>query len=200
MTADEAAAWENGSAFSGSGTRSPCDSMGESLWVFGYGSLIWRPDFVFEERIAATLRGWVRRFWQASTDHRGIPEAPGRVVTLMRDPQSVCPGVAYRIGVENAEEVVARLDHRESGGYMRRVIPLEIRGGQMLDALVYLAGENNASFLGPAPLHEMAQQIFSAVGPSGANIDYLMRLEDALNELGQEDPHVTELVRAVAEL
>lgn len=84
-------------------------------WVFGYGSLIYKVDFPFQEREVATLRGWERRFWQGSHDHRGTPEAPGRVVTLVRAADALCRGVAYLVD----HEVFDHLDHREKNGYER---------------------------------------------------------------------------------
>ncbi len=72
----------------------------DEVWLFGYGSLIWKADFPFLERRPAHIHGWARRFWQGSHDHRGTPEAPGRVATLVREPGAVCHGMAYRIAPE----------------------------------------------------------------------------------------------------
>ena len=68
-----------------------------SMWLFGYGSLIWRPDIKFLAREPARLQGWVRRFWQGSHDHRGLPHSPGRVVTLVESTHGHCDGVAYLV-------------------------------------------------------------------------------------------------------
>ncbi len=162
------------------------------MWVFGYGSLTWRPGFAFTERRVGDLHGWVRRFWQASPDHRGTAEDPGRVVTLVAEEGGVCRGVLYRLGA-NQEQVLADLDVREKAGYVRELRPINC-GSERIEALVYRATEKNRNFIGPAPLEDMAAQITRCVGPSGSNVEYLTRLAEALREMGRPDPHVEELV------
>lgn len=157
-----------------------------SVWLFGYGSLIFKADFPWRERCPATIRGWVRRFWQGSHDHRGTPDAPGRVVTLIRQPGAVCTGMAYRV----QGDVFEHLDVREKNGYLRLSARLAFASGGQAAGLVYIAGEDNGAFLGPAPEAEIARQIASAVGPSGPNLEYLRRLAAALRDLGADDPHV----------
>ena len=166
--------------------------MSRCGWVFGYGSLIWRPSFAHAERRAAWLQGWARRFWQASTDHRGLPHAPGRVVTLVRDASARCWGAAYRIEGEQLDGVLAQLDARESGGYERHEVEVQLEGGgaRRVPALVYVAASQNANYLGPAPLPVIAAQVRAAQGPSGHNVEYVLRLAGALREMNAEDPHV----------
>ena len=90
-----------------------------NVWLFGYGSLIWRPDISYVERRPARLHGWERRFWQGSHDHRGVPHRPGRVVTLVEEIAGHCDGVAYLVDAEEVEAIFATLDHREKNGYRR---------------------------------------------------------------------------------
>ena len=165
------------------------------VWVFGYGSLVWRPDIAFRDRRVARVRGWTRRFWQGSHDHRGEPHAPGRVVTLVPDPEESCEGVAYFVDESVAEATFAGLDHREKNGYERHDVRLEFRDGDTSGGVVYIAPAGNHAWLGPSPEHEMVEQIRRSAGPSGANMEYLRELAAALRELGIDDPHVFGLER-----
>lgn len=177
------------------------DSPGQApVWVFGYGSLIWRPDFPWLDRRRATIAGWSRRFWQGSHDHRGVPDAPGRVVTLVRAPREDCAGIAYRI----EPGLFRQLDHREKNGYERIAVAVTLQcgktgagGPERVPGTTYIAPRGNRAFLGPAPIKDMATQIRKAAGPSGANIDYLVELAAALRHLDVHDPHVFALEAAV---
>lgn len=164
------------------------------IWLFGYGSLIWKADFAYLERQPAYITGWARRFWQGSHDHRGTPDAPGRVATLIRAQGEVCHGMAYRI----TPDVLAPLDVREKNGYLREKVPLTFlaqRGNVQTakattEGLIYLATEDNPAFLGEASLDDIAHQIAYSHGPSGSNKAYLLNLAQALRELGTDDAHV----------
>lgn len=158
----------------------------EQIWLFGYGSLIYKADFPYLARRPARIRGWARRFWQGSHDHRGTPPAPGRVVTLIAETDATCVGMAYLV----TPDILARLDVREKNGYLRLVTELIFDDGQRTEGLVYVAAPDNAAFLGPASEGEIAWHIAAAHGPSGSNRDYLMHLADALRGLHADDPHV----------
>jgi cation transport protein ChaC len=178
------------------GTPGALESGGEGpVWIFGYGSLMWRPAFSYTERRPAWLRGWGRRFWQGSTDHRGVPGAPGRVVTLVREVGAICWGIAFRVDGRHAD-VLAGLDHRERGGFTRHRGTIRMEpDGATAQAILYVAGEGNPNFLGPASLPAVAEQVRRSRGPSGSNLDYVLRLGGALREIGAADPHVFELER-----
>lgn len=158
-------------------------------WFFGYGSVIFRPGFPFAEQRVATLEGFTRRFHQGSEDHRGVPGAPGRVVTLVGMPGARTVGMAFRIAKADAAAVWTELDHREKGGYEAQLV--ELVGG--LRARAYIAPPGNPHWLGDAPIEDIAEQIARSRGPSGANADYLLELAKALRILGTSDEHVFSL-------
>lgn len=160
----------------------------EQVWLFGYGSLIYRPGFSYLERRPAFIKGWERRFWQGSHDHRGTIAQPGRVATLIENPNAICHGMAFLI----TPEVFSYLDHRERNGYLRFCTPLYFSDGEESTekALVYVATPENGAYLGPASELEIARHIALCHGGSGPNKDYLLNLHKALNELGTPDPHV----------
>ena len=171
----------------------------DGVWVFGYGSLIWRPDIPFREKRPAWVQGRARRFWQGSHDHRGRPHAPGRVVTLAPEAGARCGGLAYFVEAAVLRETWDELDRREKNGYRREAVRLEFRSGAA-EGAVYVAPAGNRAWLGPAPFADMAAQILRAAGPSGANIDYIRRLAGELRRLGIEDGHVFRLERHVEAL
>jgi cation transport regulator ChaC len=158
----------------------------KEVWLFGYGSLIFKADFPFVERRPASIMNWTRRFWQGSHDHRGTVASPGRVATLIPREGARCEGMAYLI----TPQVFDHLDYREKNGYLRIATTMTFDDGSSAEGLVYIAAETNAAFLGPASELEIAQQIATAVGPSGRNRDYLIDLARALRELGKDDAHV----------
>lgn len=173
--------------------------MPTALWIFGYGSLVWRPAFEHSESRPARIHGFRRVFWQGSTDHRGVPGAPGRVVTVLPEPGAECAGRVYRVAPEVAAEVVAGLDQRERGGYERFDVDAWIASGEpsgkprCVPALMYAATPRNRNYLGPAPLDEIARQVCRCSGPSGHNVDYVLELAGALRAMGANDGHVFEL-------
>ena len=168
-------------------------------WVFGYGSLMWRPDFPFQERHVGYIQGWKRRFHQGSPDHRGTPAAPGRVVTLLEDAQSNTWGVAFRLAPEVATGILETLDHREQAGYARLSLPIWAAEGQCLipAATTWVATPGNDDHLGDAPMHDMVRQIRDASGPSGSNEEYVLALDQCLAAMDIVDDHVRTLAREI---
>uniref|UniRef100_A0A8B9PCS7 Gamma-glutamylcyclotransferase n=1 Tax=Apteryx owenii TaxID=8824 RepID=A0A8B9PCS7_APTOW len=146
------------------------------VWIFGYGSLVWRPGFEFTSRKVGFIRGYSRRFWQGDTFHRGSAK-PGRVVTLLED-----------CGVSAAGRAAGRchgayLNVREAvlGGYDSKLVkfhPQDKDAGEPILALVYIATPQNPSYLGPASEEDIAAQIIVSSGCAGHNIEYLLRLAD----------------------
>ncbi|KAK8048983.1 Glutathione-specific gamma-glutamylcyclotransferase [Apiospora phragmitis] len=174
------------------GDRAP---ISDEFWLFGYGSLIWKPPPHF--------------------DHRGTPEAPGRVVTLIErsfwaslgDAHDSAPGkvwgVAYRIEAARVAEVKDYLDIREINGYTIHYTPFHPADGSgPIRTLVYIGTPDNDQFTGPQDPQTLAEHIYRSEGPSGLNRDYLLSLEKALDELSPEsgDAHITDLSNRVRDI
>ncbi len=170
------------------------------MWIFGYGSLIWNPGFSFIQSRPAHIRGWARRLWQGSTDHRGVPGAPGRVATLIQCPRASCAGMAYQCAHQELTDILKQLDVREKGGYQRIEVDLYFHDGPTAKGVTYLAGPGNSDYLGKAPVAEIAIQVASAKGPSGLNSDYVRQLADALRSLDTDEPHLFDIERMLTKL
>ncbi|MFT6639910.1 MAG: cation transport protein ChaC [Flavobacteriaceae bacterium] len=167
-----------------------------NLWVFGYGSLIWRPGFAFAEKRLATVVGYRRRFCQASHDHRGTPDRPGRVVTLSPDSDSQCEGMAFKLE-ESVEDVLKLLDIREQDGYERQSLALTFRDGSIEQGVTWIAAKGNLSWRGGESIDEVVQLIAERKGPSGSNREYLFELQKALAEVKIADTYVDRLCHQV---
>jgi cation transport regulator ChaC len=171
--------------------------MNNDLWIFGYGSIIWRVDFPYLEQQPAFIKNWTRRFWQGSTDHRGVPGKPGRVVTLISQPGEICWGRAYRIKANKQEEILSALDYREKGGYDRLSIDIFFDELRSASGLTYHATAENPNYLGEASVPDIAHQIISSAGPSGTNTEYAHKLNDALQDMNAVDNHVSSVAEQV---
>ena len=168
--------------------RAVMDSHGTNrdLWVFGYGSLMWRPGFAFRERHIGIVHGFHRAFCVYSHFHRGTRARPGLVFGL--DSGGSCKGVAYRVDAADAEAVVAYLIHREmvTRVYMPRWVSVRI-GARTVRAHTYTAAHNHEQYAGKLTPEAAARLIRGNEGHSGRNVDYLLSAVAHLDELGIAD-------------
>jgi len=176
---------------------------GKPLWVFGYGSLIWQPDFPVAERAIARLHGWHRAFCMRSIHHRGTVARPGLVLALDAAEGAHCDGVAFRAAPGSEAETLAALRERElvSSAYEERLLPLACRDGRSLTALAYVIDAAHGQYCGCLPLEEQAAIIARAVGGRGPNTEYLWNTARHLADLGLADADLDWLaarVRALA--
>ncbi len=159
------------------------------LWVFGYGSLMWRPGFSPQEAVQARLCGLHRSLCIYSWVHRGTQAVPGLVLGLDRG--GSCVGTAFRIPSDNAESVVAYLRARElvTNVYLetRRRIMLEDGTGRQVEALVYKVDRQHVQYAGRLPIDVQAEIVRTGRGESGHNLDYVLSTARHLEELGIRD-------------
>jgi glutathione-specific gamma-glutamylcyclotransferase len=171
--------------------------MSDEHWVFGYGSLMWRPGFPFVERAAATLHGRRRAFCIYSVHHRGTFERPGLVLGLA--PGGAVRGAAFRVAEGNWAEVYAYLREREqpTETYFESQRFVRLADGRRVEALVFLSDVNHAQWAGALSLARQAELIAGARGLSGRNVDYLRDLVEHLREEGVRDPTMEKLLGLV---
>lgn len=157
------------------------------IWIFGYGSLIWRPGFSFEERHPATLRGYHRSLCVISHVHRGTRERPGLVLGLDRG--GACRGIVYRVTADAAPGVLAYLREREQATavYLERYARVRLDDGREVRALAYVVDRGHEQYAGRLPQDELLRLVRQGVGISGANPDYVRNTHAHLVALGVRD-------------
>nr|XP_057947229.1 glutathione-specific gamma-glutamylcyclotransferase 1-like [Doryrhamphus excisus] len=182
------------------------EEMKSSQWIFGYGSLVWKPDFVYQRRKIGYIKGYKRRFWHGDDFYRGDKENPARVVTLVEDQEACTWGVAYEVADAQIKEALRYLNMREVvlGGYVTEkveFIPQE-KNEDPLVAVAYIATSDSPSYLGPASDQAIADQIAVCKGKTGHNMEYLFRLADFMRFSCPEakDEHLFSIEAAVANL
>ncbi len=157
------------------------------LWVFGYGSLMWRPGFVWTLRCKAMLRGWRRSLCIYSHVYRGTREKPGLVLGLDRG--GACPGVAFRVAATLREPTIRYLREREQATavYLERMVPVTLESGERVSALAYVADRLHDQYAGRLDREAMLGIVRAARGQSGENAVYVLETHDHLAAIGVRD-------------
>lgn len=172
------------------------------LWVFGYGSLIWQPEFPVAEREIARLDGWHRSFCMTSIHYRGTPEAPGLVLALDARAGAFCDGVAFRAAPGTEAETLAALREREliSYAYLETRLEVALRGGRRVRALTFVINPEHEQYCCGLDLDAQAEVIARSAGLRGPNSDYLFNTVAHLAELGIADDDLARLAEKVRAL
>ncbi len=178
----------------------PDTALPRDLWVFAYGSLMWRPDFPFLERHSGRLVGAHRALCIFSHVHRGTPEKPGLVLGL--DHGGACRGIAYRVAAENREETIAYLRTREQTTMayreVTRTVWLDGTPARRVAALCYVANRSHPQYAGRLSVDEQLSYIRQGHGRSGTNPDYVVATVRALEALGCHDRRLHALAQRLA--
>jgi cation transport protein ChaC len=166
------------------------------LWVFGYGSLIWKPELVFDRRLTARVHGYHRRLCLWSRVNRGTPDCPGLVAGLDRG--GSCAGVVFRVPPRDARAQFEALWEREMfmGSYAPRWLDCRAVDGSLVRALAFVVRHDASNYAGRLSEHEILD-VFrrGSCGRFGTSLDYLVNTVRSLHEHGLRDPHFERLAR-----
>ena len=173
-----------------------------SMWVFGYGSLLWNPGFKVAESVIGTLPGYARSFCMRSIHHRGTVEKPGLVLALDQQENQACEGVALRVVAGQEAQTLAYLREREliSSAYVEKELGVHLTDGRNVTAVVYVIDEAHDQYCGGLALEEQAQIMAHAVGGRGPNTEYLYNTAEHLSSVGLHDPAFEWLAARVREI
>lgn len=169
-----------------------------NFWVFGYGSLMWKPGFDHLQAQPALLRGAHRSLCVYSWIHRGTQEKPGLVFGLDRG--GACRGMAFEVASENREDTIAYLRAREQVTmvYLEKWRKIKLQNGETVEALVYMVNHSHDQYAGALPLEEQLDIVTHAVGQSGKNPEYVLSTATHLEELGIKDAGVSWLAEKLS--
>ncbi len=173
-----------------------------TVWVFGYGSLLWNPGFPVAQSKRATLMDYARSFCMSSIHHRGTEEKPGLVLALDEQQGAHCKGLALAVEAGHEDRTLDELREREliSSAYVERMLDVHLEGGEVVNAVTYVIDPHHVQYCGGMPLEDQANIIAHAVGGRGPNTEYLYNTAEHLAEIGLRDPDLEWLAQRVRSL
>lgn len=173
-----------------------------TLWVFGYGSLLWDPGFEVARSAPARLDGYARSFCMRSIHHRGSESDPGLVLALDAVDGAHCRGVALAVAEGHEAATLDYLRDREliSSAYLEKQLPVTLEDGVEISAVTYVIDAHHRQYCGGLALEEQAQIIAQATGGRGPNSEYLFNTVDHLAAIGLADPDLDWLAARVRTL
>lgn len=173
-----------------------------TMWVFGYGSLLWNPGFPVARREVAVLQGFARSFCMSSIHHRGSEEKPGLVLALDEVDGAHCQGLALAVEAGEEDSTLAYLRERElvSSAYLERNLSVELASGDNVTAVTYVIDPHHVQYCGGMALEQQAQIIATAVGGRGPNTEYLYNTAEHLAEIGLGDAELEWLMQRVRQI
>ncbi|MFW8635176.1 gamma-glutamylcyclotransferase [Cribrihabitans pelagius] len=173
-----------------------------TMWVFGYGSLLWNPGFRVARRETAVLHGYARSFCMSSIHHRGTAEQPGLVLALDETEGAHCKGLALAVEPGHEEQTLAELREREliSSAYLERNLEVELADGRFVNAVTYVIDPHHVQYCGGMSLEDQARIIAHAAGGRGPNTEYLYNTAQHLAEIGLHDRDLDWLAARVRQI
>ena len=174
----------------------------QDLWIFGYGSLMWRPGFPWRERVPARLTGLHRGLCVYSFVHRGTPEKPGLVLGLDRG--GACRGIAYRVAAADREAVVAYLRAREqvTSVYLETIRRVILAGtpARHVAALTYVVDRSHIQYAGRLALDRQVELVLQGHGRSGRNLEYVLSTVAEIEAQGCHDVGLSAIAHRLREV
>lgn len=173
-----------------------------TMWVFGYGSLIWNSGFEVAQAQVATLDGFARSFCMWSVHYRGTEDRPGLVLGLDRQADARCTGMALAVPEGQEDATLAYLRDRElsASAYEEHRVNLRLVSGEVVSAVTYVVDPGHALYCGGLGLEDQARVIAHAAGNRGPNAEYLFNTVSHFDEIGIPDADLCWLADRVKEL